>query len=69
MEIEKVCKSIQDNTQGPRYWPEIKDAIESYVNVKIVDMLNDLLKTNCHPDYLKDIIREKIEDIEKPSQP
>jgi len=30
MTLDEVLKVIQDNTQGPRHWPDIKAAVEAY---------------------------------------
>lgn len=36
--VEEVLKAIHQNTQGPRYWPDIKLALDEYASLKTKEL-------------------------------
>jgi hypothetical protein len=58
-----------DTTSRNRLWKEFSPKIDQYVKQEVIAELQYLLQINCHPEYLKELIAEHIEDIKNPKAP
>jgi len=64
--VEEVLRAIHQNTQGPRYWPPIKLALDEYASLKTKELgekINQLMESAKEATEFRDELETEIDRL------